>query len=175
MSSMRSTVALLALVAGACATSTTAPTTSVASTVTTDTRPPVTTTAPTQDYQVQNCATPPVMFVPLCEMWELLEDWHVDRPLDPTVLADLAVEGLLEFETEETEPPPRTLFCAVPHDAFRSSVSSSPRKCSHVRSRWRRRSKRQRHTWSTLVWDPSPTMCPPTNVTPSASTALSEA
>ena len=116
---MRSTVALIALVTVACtSTSTSAPTTLPAVVATTETVSLPTTTAPTQDYQVQNCATPPVMFVPLCEMWELLEEWHVDRPLDPVILADLAVEGLVEFETEVTEPPPRTLFCAVPHEAF---------------------------------------------------------
>ena len=115
---MRSTVAIIALVAVACTTPTTTPTTIPPSVTTTANRSPVTATAPTQDYQVQNCATPPVMFVPLCEMWELLEDWHVDRPLDPLVLADLAVEGLVNFDTEDTEPPPRTLFCAVPHEAF---------------------------------------------------------
>lgn len=70
------------------------------------------------ELEVQNCSAPPVTFSPLCEIYELLETWYVDAPIDPAALAEVAVRGLEEYVTTETEEPPRTLFCAIPHDAF---------------------------------------------------------
>lgn len=67
---------------------------------------------------MQNCSSPPVTFSPLCEIFDLLETWYVDTPIDAEALAEVAVRGLEEFTTTETEPPPRTLFCAIPHRAF---------------------------------------------------------
>jgi carboxyl-terminal processing protease len=80
--------------------------------------PTLTTTVPVQDVQVQNCAAPPVTFGPLCEVYELLETWYVDAPVDPEVLAEVALRGLGAHTSTETEDPPRTLFCAIPHEAF---------------------------------------------------------
>lgn len=79
--------------------------------------PPSTTTT-TQQVEYQGCRTPPVTFAPLCEMYELLDEWYVDGPVDPMDLAEVAVRGLNNFTTTETEEPPRTLICALPNQAF---------------------------------------------------------
>jgi carboxyl-terminal processing protease len=73
---------------------------------------------PALDVEIQDCTSPPVTFSPLCEIFELLETWYVDTPVDPGLLADVAVRGLDDFTTIETEQPPRTLFCAIPHSEF---------------------------------------------------------
>ena len=93
--------------------------------VTTTTTNPVTTappqtvtTVPTVDVEVQDCDSPPVTFGPFCEMYELLETWYVDAPVDARSLASLALEGLADFEPTEFEEPPRTLFCAIPDQEF---------------------------------------------------------
>lgn len=94
-------------------------TTTPSSTTTTPPPPPATTTTvPTVDVEVQNCASPPVTFSPLCEIWDLLNNWYVNAPVDPEMLAEVAMEGLAEHQASETEEPPRTLFCAIPHEAF---------------------------------------------------------
>ncbi|MGH3650882.1 MAG: S41 family peptidase [Acidimicrobiia bacterium] len=80
--------------------------------------PPVATTVPDQEVEVQDCASPPVTFSPLCEVYELLETWYVDAPVDPEVLAEVALRGLAAHTSTETEDPPRTLFCAIPDEAF---------------------------------------------------------
>lgn len=94
----------------------------VETTVSTPTRPsttiPVTTTTPGVEVVLQSCGTPPVTFSPLCEIYELLGNWHVDGPPDPDVLSAAAVEGLSRFETDEIEEPPRSLICAIPDAAF---------------------------------------------------------
>lgn len=77
-----------------------------------------TTTLPAFELEMQNCASPPITFSPLCEIHELLETWYVDAPVDNDHLADLAVRGLESYTTAETEEPPRTLFCAIPDQAF---------------------------------------------------------
>jgi carboxyl-terminal processing protease len=112
--------ALVALCA--CADPVTAPTTASTTTSTETTRttqPPVTTTtlAPLP-VEIQSCQSPPVTFSPLCEVYELLQTWYVDAPLDPEALAGVAIRGLEDFTTTETEEPPRTLFCAIPDEAF---------------------------------------------------------
>ncbi|MGD2101360.1 MAG: S41 family peptidase [Acidimicrobiia bacterium] len=86
----------------------------------TTTAPPAitTSTATTQAVSIQDCATPPVTFSALCEVYELLDEWHLDGPPDPEQLAEIAVRGLEDFTTTETEDPPRTLICAIPHPAF---------------------------------------------------------
>ena len=93
----------------------------------TTTPPPAvasTTTPPSVAITLQGCETPPVTFSPLCEIYELLETWYVDSPIDPDRLAALAVEGLEAFEPETTEDPPRSLICAVPHGAFEALCES---------------------------------------------------
>ncbi len=57
-------------------------------------------------------------FSPLCESYELIQEWHVDRPFDAVSLAEAAIVGIEGFETETTEPPPRALICAIPDAAF---------------------------------------------------------
>ena len=92
----------------------------------TTTAPPSTTTPPPPtagslpflELQTQSCASPPITFSPLCEIFELLDTWYVDTPIDAELLAGVAVRGLRAFTTTETEEPPRTLFCAIPDAAF---------------------------------------------------------
>jgi C-terminal peptidase prc len=94
--------------------------------VTTTTTPPSTTTPPpatspsmpSVELRVQNCASPPVTFGPLCEIFDLLDTWYVDAPIDAELLAEVALRGLHGYTTTETEEPPRTLFCSVPDPAF---------------------------------------------------------
>ncbi len=67
---------------------------------------------------VEDCTTPQVGFSPLCETYELVQQWHMDRPVDPVRLADAALVGLDAYDTDIVEQPPRTLFCAIPDPAF---------------------------------------------------------
>lgn len=94
------------------------PSTSTSNPVTTLPRPTTTTTVRTQPFEVQDCSSPTVTFSALCEVYQKLQQWHVGRPLDPAALAEVAVRGLDAFASDRTEPRPRTLICAVPHDAF---------------------------------------------------------
>lgn len=107
----------LVLVLVACGDSTQSTTTSVRAA---DTVPsiPTTTTLGTQPMEVQDCSTPPVPFSALCEVYELVQNWHVDRPIPPTQLAEVAIDALENHISTQTEEPPRTLFCAVPNDSF---------------------------------------------------------
>ncbi|MEX0797476.1 MAG: S41 family peptidase [Acidimicrobiia bacterium] len=113
---MRRLLFLLLLTAAACSTQTgtistpsTAPPTVPASTTTTTT--PL-------SIEIQDCETPPVTFSTLCETIELLDEWYVDRPVDYSGLATIATEAAAEYETEDSEDPPRTFFCAIPDGAF---------------------------------------------------------
>lgn len=67
---------------------------------------------------MQNCVSPPVTFSALCEAYELIQEWHIDRPVPPEDLAGVALRELRAYSGTETEEPPRTLICAVPHEAF---------------------------------------------------------
>lgn len=97
---------------------------------------PVTTTRPEPiPVEIQDCSSPQVGFSPLCETYDLAQEWHMDRPIDPSVLAEAALEGLDGFTTDSTEAAPRTLICAIPDPAFtplcdelanRVSLSSIP-------------------------------------------------
>ncbi len=112
---MRLLLAAALLAVSACSTPTTATTTTTA---VTEPPPRVTTTAPSLQVEAQGCSSPPVTFSPLCEIYELLETWYFETPIDGDALAELAVEGLEAYATTETEEPPRTLFCAIPEEAF---------------------------------------------------------
>jgi carboxyl-terminal processing protease len=70
--------------------------------------------------EVQGCGAPPVTFSTLCETIELLDEWYVNRPVDLEGLATIAAAAAAEYETTETEAPPRTFFCAIPDEAFTS-------------------------------------------------------
>lgn len=119
MTPMSRLLAALALTVAACSTpAVVSTTTTTGDPTTTSPRPRPATTAATLDIEIQDCDSPPVTFSPLCEIYELMETWYVDAPVDPVRLADLAVEGLADYGTDQTEEPPRTLFCAIPHEAF---------------------------------------------------------
>lgn len=87
---------------------------------------PATTAAPGQPFQMQGCSAPPVTFSALCEVHELIQSRHVDAPV--AGLAALALEGLRNFETDQTEPRPRTLFCALPDESFAELCSELARR-----------------------------------------------
>lgn len=120
MPSVRRLLLTVLLVVPACA----APATGGDTTVTSvdasppSTRPAPVTTAASLPVDVQSCQSPPVTFSPLCEVYELLETWHMDAPNDPDALAAAAVRGLEEFISEDTEEAPRVLPCAIPDPAF---------------------------------------------------------
>ena len=77
-----------------------------------------TTTVAPLHVEIDDCSSPQVTFSPLCEMYELIEEWHVDRPPDPAALARAAFDGLADFETTDTEDPPRAVICAIPDPVF---------------------------------------------------------
>ena len=117
----------LALLLAACtsgagpATTTTAPSPS-------ETPPPAPVTTASLPFEMQGCSAPPVTFSALCEVYDLIQTWHVDRPVDPAHLATYALQGLDGFQTEETEARPRTLFCALPDRAFADLCSELARR-----------------------------------------------
>ncbi|HSM43781.1 MAG TPA: hypothetical protein VK969_02065, partial [Acidimicrobiia bacterium] len=110
--------------------------TGATTTTTTSTPPPppeTTTTASMQvdvGMEVQGCDSPPTPFSPLCEIFELLETWYVDTPVDADALALLAVEGLRAHTTTAAEEAPRTLFCAIPHGAVTNFCDELVRRVS---------------------------------------------
>lgn len=93
-------------------------TTTTAAPIETVPPPTATTTTESTPVEIQSCSSPPVTFSPLCEIFELLETWYMDTPIDAERLAGVALEGLAGFTSDETEEPPRTLFCAIPDRAF---------------------------------------------------------
>lgn len=76
------------------------------------------TTSPPLPVQIEDCSAPQVPFSPLCEAFKLIQEWHVDRPVEVTTLVAAALQGLDGFVTEETADPPRALICAIPDPAF---------------------------------------------------------
>jgi len=115
MNSMRCSLAVVAIVLAACAQST-----SPASTASTPdtTSQQSSTTVRSQDYVIQDCGSPPVTFSALCEIHELIHEWHVDRPIDDAGLALVALQALDDYVGIEKAPPPRTLQCVAPSPAF---------------------------------------------------------
>lgn len=121
---MRRLLLILVLVLAACSSdSVDSTTTTVSSTLPSATAAPTSTTPPLL-YELDNCSAPQVTFSPLCEAYELIQDWYVDRPIDPGLLAEAAVEGLVNFETSEQEDPPRTVLCSVPDGVFEGLCSA---------------------------------------------------
>jgi carboxyl-terminal processing protease len=84
-------------------------TTGLVATTTTETPLPV---------EIDDCSAPQVTFSPLCETYELIQKWHVDRPVDPAILAEAALSGLQNWSTDQVADPPRTLICAIPDASF---------------------------------------------------------
>ena len=115
MNLMRQSLVLTAIVLAACA-QTASPTTTASPL---DTAPPQnSTTVPNQDYAIQGCESPPVSFSALCEIHELVHEWHVDRPIDDALLADVAIQALDNYVGIEKAPRPRTLQCVAPSPEF---------------------------------------------------------
>jgi C-terminal peptidase prc len=82
--------------------------------------PPTTTTTVKEPIPIvlDDCETPQIGFSPLCEAYQLVQEWHMDRPIDPNTLAEAALGGLSAYETDVREDPPRALICAIPDPAF---------------------------------------------------------
>ena len=78
--------------------------------------------------QIDDCSAPPVPFSPLCEAYVLIQEWHVDRPVNVANLAAAALQGLDGYVTDETADPPRALICAIPDPAFEEL-------CDHLAAR----------------------------------------
>jgi carboxyl-terminal processing protease len=66
--------------------------------------------------EIADCTTPPVTFSAMCEVYDLLQEWHVDRPLDPSDLAVMATDALRT--TESAGHLSGFLQCAIPDPAF---------------------------------------------------------
>lgn len=115
---MRRAVVLLLVAATACTTPAVTPQTSAVVDPTTTLATPATTSTVPIPMEIQGCTAPPVTFSTLCETIELLEEWHVDRPVDIAHLADLAIAAAGAYESDELEEPARTFFCAIPDPAF---------------------------------------------------------
>lgn len=81
--------------------------------------------------EIEDCSAPQVPFSPLCEAYELAQEWHMDRPIDPGSLASAALEGLRSFQTELTAPQPRSLICAIPDPAFSPLCEELAERVSH--------------------------------------------
>lgn len=100
---------------------TTAP---VATTVTT--APPSTDPGPGEtvvEFTVTDCATPPVTFSLLCEVYRLIEENHVDAPFDPVALAAGAAVGASNHDPRR-QGVATDFQCAIPHPAFTSTCDS---------------------------------------------------
>ncbi|MGH8929043.1 MAG: hypothetical protein ACRDWH_11870, partial [Acidimicrobiia bacterium] len=69
------------------------------------------------EVTVTGCSAPPVTFGLLCEVVELVAANHFDPPTDLD-LASGAIDGVRLFRSEDFEPLPRALTCAVPTAAF---------------------------------------------------------
>jgi carboxyl-terminal processing protease len=116
---MRNILTALLVLLAACGQSNVEPATTTAPSPTTSRPAPTFTAAPLDiPVEIQGCSAPQIGFAPLCEVYELVQEWHMDRPIDPETMAGAALEGLQAFSTETTETPPRTLFCAIPDPAF---------------------------------------------------------
>lgn len=65
-------------------------------------------------------------FALLCDVYELLQENHVDAPLDPAALAAGAALGVAGFETGATgaTATPVATTCAIPHPAFETTCDT---------------------------------------------------
>lgn len=129
---MRQLIPLLALVVAACGSAPTPtssePPATTQATATTSTIATTTTTTPVPgsssvEYTVADCRTPPVTFALLCDVYELIEDYHVDAPLDPAALAAGAALGVEGFEPGGTADGTESFTCAIPDPAFETTCS----------------------------------------------------
>jgi carboxyl-terminal processing protease len=103
------------------------PATSLPSVTTTSTTS-TTTVAVDVAYEVRGCNTPPVTFALLCDVFELLNDHHVDAPLDAATLAAGAALGVDGYEGELAEEPAATFVCAIPDPAFETTCETLARR-----------------------------------------------
>jgi len=118
MATMRTALTLFLISLVACGSAAEPALTTIEAPATTAVPTAPSTTIGSQPYQVQNCVAPPVTFSALCEVYDLVQKWHVDRPWPSSDLAGVALRSLREFSSTETEPRPRRLVCAVPHEDF---------------------------------------------------------
>ncbi|MFV1960404.1 MAG: S41 family peptidase [Acidimicrobiia bacterium] len=115
---MRKALTLLVIIVVACGQAAETGSSTTAAPATAATPASTDTTVSSQAYEIQDCTAPPVTFSAMCQVYELVQQWHVDRPWSSSDLADVALRSLQEFTSTETEPRPRVLLCAVPHEDF---------------------------------------------------------
>lgn len=81
---------------------------------------PVPTSTARVDYTLTDCATPPVTFALLCDVYSYLDDHYVDQPLDDAALAAGVALGIESYRGEPADPT-TSFMCAVPDPAFEST------------------------------------------------------
>ncbi len=118
MTVMSKPIVLLLAMLVACASATEAPSTTTTQPHPSTTRGSTTSTTLALPVEIDDCSAPSAPFSPMCESYELIQEWHVDRPYDAAALAEAAISGVDGFTSDATEPPPRTLICAIPDPAF---------------------------------------------------------
>lgn len=130
---MRHLAAAVLLVATGCAGSTgpsgeATTTRPPATTASTSPASPETTPAPalgdSPTYTVGDCATPPVTFALLCDVVDLLQEHHVDHPLDMPSLAAGASVGAGSYRPAHDAAAPESFECAIPDEAFVSTCAA---------------------------------------------------
>lgn len=131
---MRRLPLVLLLFIFACADATGQPDPPAASPSSTTTQP-VSTTSTTVPaavtYTTGDCSTPPVTFALLCDVFELVQEHHVDAPLDAGALAAGAAVGAESFRPDYEGERPGDFRCAIPHESFTSTCDSIADHLSH--------------------------------------------
>lgn len=68
-----------------------------------------------------DCSVPPVSFALLCDVYDYLDDYHVDAPFDPATLAAGAAVGIDTLPSDGTGETLESFTCAIPDPAFETS------------------------------------------------------
>jgi len=100
-------------------TTATAPTSETTQPQTTETTQPATTqtTVPASSSETVSCDSAPGAFQPLCNAYHIIVTGYVDQ-VDPSVLAQGAVEGIDSYENDPGGTEPASLTCALPDPSF---------------------------------------------------------
>lgn len=88
---------------------------------TTTTTPVSTTSTPIVGYEISDCDIPPVTFALLCDVYERLNEFHLDAPLDPASLAAGAAVGIESYRQPSPVEPVSNFTCAIPDPAFETT------------------------------------------------------
>jgi carboxyl-terminal processing protease len=115
-------VLTFALLLGACTApvvhDTTTPQETTQTTEPPSTQPPATgTTVPSGTPATVSCDQAPADFQALCTAYHIVSTTYVD-PVDPSALAEGAVQGITDYENEPGGTAPDSLTCALPDPSF---------------------------------------------------------